>query len=451
MAQATRENQKKIGHRNYERAGGKPSTRGERIAAMIRRKFQSPSRSRKPLPMKIQFSALLATTALAALSLAGCSSKESTSTTASAPATSAQAKAGEAAKPASLTKIRVGTIGLTCEAPLYSAYENGFFKDEGLDVEWVRCEWSKYKDTLALGGFDITHHLIMMFLKPIEQGLDARITAGVHTGCLRVQAATNGPIQKVEDLKGKRIGIPGPGTPPFIFANRVLHDHGVDPAKDIEWKPFPAGELGLALKKGEVDAVATSEPIGTMLLADGTVKNVADQAKDAPYKDEYCCAVVANGKWASANEKVCAAATRAILKGAKWVQTNPRAAAQLSVDKKYILSTPELNTTAIGNLVYLPSIHDCEKSILAAATGMKQVGMLNPTTDLQELTKKAWMPLEGVTDQWVESIKVEKVAGGQVPADQPQRLLAELESLKTPLKIATCCTGKTTVPLPARP
>src|SRR5687768_14765381 len=49
------------------------------------------------------------------------------------------------------TKIRVGYIGLTCEAPIFTAVEKGFFKEEGLDVELVRCEWATYKDALALG------------------------------------------------------------------------------------------------------------------------------------------------------------------------------------------------------------------------------------------------------------------------------------------------------------
>ncbi len=60
-------------------------------------------------------------------------------------------------------KIRVGYIGLTCEAPIFSAVEKGFFKEEGLEVEMVKCEWANYKDVLALGGFDITHHLVMYF------------------------------------------------------------------------------------------------------------------------------------------------------------------------------------------------------------------------------------------------------------------------------------------------
>src|ERR1051326_8365748 len=43
------------------------------------------------------------------------------------------------------------------------------FKDEGLEPELVKCSWAAYKDNLALGAYDITHHLVMYFLKPIEQ------------------------------------------------------------------------------------------------------------------------------------------------------------------------------------------------------------------------------------------------------------------------------------------
>src|SRR3569623_3151508 len=96
-------------------------------------------------------------------------------------------QAGSAGQPSN--KVRIGYIGLTCEAPIFTAVEKGFFKEEGLDVELVRCEWATYKDALALGRFDVTHHLVMYFLKPIEQGLDVKFTAGIHRGCLRVQAA----------------------------------------------------------------------------------------------------------------------------------------------------------------------------------------------------------------------------------------------------------------------
>ncbi|HEV8291268.1 MAG TPA: ABC transporter substrate-binding protein [Tepidisphaeraceae bacterium] len=316
-----------------------------------------------------------------------------------------------------LTKIRVGYIGLTCEAPIFSAVENGFFKEEGLDVELVRCQWAQYKDVLALGGFDITHHLVMYFLKPIELGLDVKFTAGIHRGCLRVQAGTRGNVHNIEDLRGKRIGVPGMGTPPFVFANRVLGAHGIDPSKEIQWKVFPAGELGLALDKDLVDAVADSEPIGTLLLADGKVRNIADQAVDPPYKDEYCCAVIVNGKFLRNNPQAAAAATRALLKGAKWVNTNPVTAARLSVEKKYILSSPELNAIALSHLHYLPSVSGAKFAVDSASEEMKKAGMLGPRTDVNELARRAFVHLDGVTDRWIENLQVEKLADGQMPLD----------------------------------
>ena len=371
----------------------------------------------------MSFTNLFSTAALVSLLLTGCNKSSDTS----APTGSGSAK------------VRVGYIGITCEAPIFMAVEKGFFKEEGLDVELVKCEWSKYKDVLALGGFDITHHLIMYFLKPIEQGLDVKISAGIHTGCLRVQTGVKSSIQTVKDLRGKRIGVPGMGTPPFIFANRVLGSQGIDASKEVEWRVFPAGELGLALEKGEIDAIADSEPIGSLLLAQGKVRNVADQAKDAPYKDEYCCAVMLNGKYVAKNPQQAAAATRALLKGAKWVQTNPRAAARLSVEKKYLASNPELNTTAIGNLSYIPSVSGGEKAVSSAAAEMKTAGMLSPTTDVPALAKKAFIHLDGVNDAWLQSLQVEKLADGQIPPDQEQRLALELATIGTPFLVATCC------------
>ena len=346
-------------------------------------------------------------TALSALLLVSCGRKDSASSGTS-------------------NKVRVGYVGITCEAPIFSAVEKGFFKEEGLDVSLVKCEWANYKDILALGGFDITHHLVMYFLKPIEQGLDVKFTGGIHRGCLRVQAPVNGKVNSIADLRGKRIGVPGMGTPPFIFANRVLGAHGIDPSKEIIWRVFPAGELGLALGKGEIDAIADSEPIGSLLVAEGKVKNVADQAVDAPYKDEYCCAVIVNGKFLAANPKAAAAATRALLKAAKWVETNPAAAARLSVEKGYLASNPELNTVAISHLSYVPSVSGAETAVNLAAAEMKVAGMLSPTTDVKDLAKRAFVHLDGVTDEWLQDLQVEKVAGGQVPPDQDIRLYAEL-------------------------
>src|SRR5262249_2968952 len=192
-------------------------------------------------------------------------------------------------------------LGLTCEAPIFVAKEKGFYEEEGLDVELVKTDWDGLREGLGTGQFDANHTLIMYLLKPIESGTDVKITGGIHTGCLRVQAGVNNAdIKSVKDLKGKRIGVATHiGSPPYLFCCRTLAAAGLDPrrdAKQVEFVAYPPAELGLALSQGNIDALATSDPIGTILLGKKQVKTIADQAEDEPYKDEYCCAAVVSGK-----------------------------------------------------------------------------------------------------------------------------------------------------------
>src|SRR5258705_7351300 len=116
---------------------------------------------------------LIATATSGALLLAGC--KENSENGSGGPA-----------------KVRIGYIGLTCEAPIFTAVEKGFFKEEGLDVSLVKCDWANYKDVLALGGVYVKHYLVMYFFQTIEQGVDIQITGRIHLRWLVVPGATNG-------------------------------------------------------------------------------------------------------------------------------------------------------------------------------------------------------------------------------------------------------------------
>jgi NitT/TauT family transport system substrate-binding protein len=343
-------------------------------------------------------------------------------------------------------KLKVAYLGLTCEAPIFVAQEKGFYKEEGLDVELVKTDWDGLREGLGTGNFDANHTLIMYLLKPIEAGLDVKITGGIHTGCLRVQAGAKSDIQKVEDLRGKRIGVPTHiGSPPYLFASRVLAAHGIDPdpeKNEVKWLAFPPDVLGKALQDGKVDAVADSDPIGTILLGKGLVRTIADQAEDAPYKDEYCCAAVVSGKLAKNNPAAAAKVTRALLKGAKWVKENTKLAAELSVDKSYLASSKEINIQALSKLNYDPGVSKCRKSIDQAATEMQKAGLLKPTTDPATLAKRAWLDLDGVTDEWLDGLKVEKVADGARPALLSPAAFAALFDGRKSCCGACCCIGE---------
>lgn len=337
-------------------------------------------------------------------------------------------------------KVKIAYLGLTCEAAMFVAQEKGFFEEEGLDVEFVKTDWDGLRDGLGLGRFDANYTLIMYLLKPIEQGLDVKITGGVHSGCLRVQVGPNSGIKTAAELKGKKIGIPTMGSPPFLFTSRVLAAHGMDPRKDVTWVVVAPEVTSLALEKGQVDAVADSEPLGSILTAQAKVRTIADQAVDAPYAEEYCCATVVSGQFAARDPEGVAKVTRALLKGAMWVDKNPTAAAQLSVDKKYIASSVELNAQAIGKLRFMPGVSRCRESLDLAANEMKSAGLLNASTDPAELARRAWLDLKGVDDAWLTGLKVEEVAGGGRPPRLDGVALAALIAREKDFDFS-CCAG----------
>src|SRR5205823_7977574 len=79
-----------------------------------------------------------------------------------------------------------------------------------------------------------------------------------------------------------------------------------------------------------------------------------------------------------------------------------------------------------GRLTYLPSVSIAAETLYTAAKEMREAKMLDPNTDTDALAKRAFQHLPGVTDEWIKSVKVEKVPGGQIDPNQDIRLYAEL-------------------------
>lgn len=293
-------------------------------------------------------------------------------------------------------KIRVGYFGTICEAPLFAAYENGFFREEGLDVEMVRGDATTLREALALNKIDLTDGVLMQWIKPIEQGLNVKFTAGIHTGCIQILAGGKSGIRSLKELASKRIGVPAIGSGPHNLASRALFTSGIDPKTGVTWKAFPMAELELALEKGEIDALASADPIAQMIVDKGKARSLLNSARTSPYNKEYCCLVVVNGKFVKDSPDAAAAATRAVLKAARWVAANPKAAAQLSVDKKYVPGNPELNAKILSGYHYIPSVKGGEEAITIAAREMKETGVLGKSTDINQLAKYSFVRLKGI-------------------------------------------------------
>lgn len=297
-----------------------------------------------------------------------------------------------------LKHVRIGTGPGTCQAPIFVAHDLGFFKKEGLDSELVFSEFDVQKEQLATGKIEAVSGLLDKWLKPMEQGLDIKFSAGIHFGCIQILVPANSPIKTVKDLKGKRIGVPIIGDGPTVFASRVLVKSDLNPKTDVQWIAFQAQVMELALERKDIDAIALSDPLAELAVRNGKVRSLVNSATDAPWKNEYCCLVALNGTFAQRDPQTAAAITRALLNATIWVKEHPREAAQLMIDKNYIPSKDvQLNAYLLRQYNYTPSVKGGREAVLNSAKACKLAGILDPATDPVKLASNIWVDLPGLT------------------------------------------------------
>ena len=172
-------------------------------------------------------------------------------------------------------KVRVAMAPHLSSGPLYIAQAEGFFKDEGLDVEFVsalRTEESLV--ALVTGDIDVRPGpLHAGFLSAIAQGAKVRIVAG--QGQLAANGCTYFAIVLRPGLDGsraptiKRMRASQDGAARYIVS-RMLAPHGVD-VKSIETMRLPEAVMATSLERGSIDAVAASEPALTRVAKVGKV------------------------------------------------------------------------------------------------------------------------------------------------------------------------------------
>jgi TRAP transporter TAXI family solute receptor len=75
-------------------------------------------------------------------------------------------------------------------------------------------------------------------------------------------------IEKVSDLKGKRVSTGSPGSGTEVKALRVLEAYGLDPDKDMKRDKLGASESAGALKDGKIDAYFWDGGIPTASVMD---------------------------------------------------------------------------------------------------------------------------------------------------------------------------------------
>jgi sulfonate transport system substrate-binding protein len=108
------------------------------------------------------------------------------------------------------------------------------------------------------GSVDVATNAETQLLRQSVDNPDLRIIFTVAESFYRIVARKSAGIQKVADLKGKRITTPG-NTSAAYFLARMLATAGLSES-DVTIIAVNATQMAAALKEGRVDAVAMWEP-----------------------------------------------------------------------------------------------------------------------------------------------------------------------------------------------
>jgi len=237
-------------------------------------------------------------------------------------AVAAQLALAAQAADTNLVQLKVGHLPVTGHAKFFVAKEEGFFKDEGLDVELV--EFTNSADGLAalragkldLGAFGTTAPLVH-----IAKGADIRIIGGVMgEDAAIITTAANAPgIKTIADLKGKKIATVRLATGDAVLRG-ALDDAGLSWKADVqifELKNPPA--VLEAVKSGQVDAGVTWGPHDVTAEAQGLKVVIRSRSLQPGHP---CCRLTVNAKEVQERPEVWVRFIRAFLRAEKFASDN---------------------------------------------------------------------------------------------------------------------------------
>jgi len=145
-----------------------------------------------------------------------------------------------------------------------------------------RIEWSEFPaaapllEALNAGAIDVGYVGNAPFFFAYASGVPARVISAVHQNSegLAIVAPAKSPIQKVSDLKGRRIGT-GRGSIGHYLVLAVLAKAGLR-MEDVQLVFLGPIDARAALASGAIDAWATWDPYTSMIeLSDGA-RRIAD-------------------------------------------------------------------------------------------------------------------------------------------------------------------------------
>jgi NitT/TauT family transport system substrate-binding protein len=283
----------------------------------------------------------------------------------------------------------IWNVNALCTVGVPVAEQLGFFAKRNLKVEKISLSGAtdQLLEAMATGKADAGPGMAWAWLKPLEQGFDVKLVAGIHGGCIRLLTARASGITTLADVKGKSVGTFSMASPDRIFMSVLAAKRGIDP-DDIEWRVYPPDLLGVALQKGEIQAFSANDPIASILRDRDHLVEVTNNLT-GEFANRACCMLGIRGSLVRDERPVAAAITAAVMEAQDWVARNPDGAAEIfaSFNK---LATPQQLAAMLRSHTHHhhPVGGVLKQEITAFAQDFKQARVLRPRTDPNALADK---------------------------------------------------------------
>ncbi|MFD5824171.1 ABC transporter substrate-binding protein [Lentzea sp. NPDC060358] len=283
-------------------------------------------------------------------------------------------------------RIKVGVLPVVDVAPLHIAIKNGYFRNEGLEVETVTVQGGAAAiPSLIKGGLDITFGNWVSFIAAQSDGT-AKDVGGLKLisdayqakpGMFLILVKGNGPIRTMQDLVGKTIAINTLNNISELTTKAVLEANNIDP-KRVTLKAMPMPDMEAAIERNVVDAGFMSEPFITKAQRNSGQLAIIDAAS-GPTDGIPIAGYGTTAKFAQESPNTVAAFQRAMAKGQR--DASDRATVQALLPD---YAGVDRDTAKLVHLGQFPISLDPTR-LQRVATLMKTYGLLGADLDVEPM------------------------------------------------------------------
>lgn len=223
-------------------------------------------------------------------------------------------------------------------APIWLADALCYAAEEGLDYEIELVGTPKNAaDGVESGHGDTTFINVVFTLLARDRGVPLRPYYGfVRRQNRAFSVPQNSPIQSLQDLRGKNIGLHYDDPELLEFAKAALRGAGVDPDNDVTYMTLPgtpldASRMAASIRDGEVDAVWQLDVLAGLMEAEGVPLRLLPSKLIDPLTPSSC--LNARDEKLQARPEAYGALGRALAKATVFALNNPREAIRLMWNK----------------------------------------------------------------------------------------------------------------------